>query len=173
MIHLETKLGTKTVNFTEKMVRQLNLQMEPGEYCSDGTEHYTGKLFPLDLLLSGEQKMFSSYFKTTTTVGNLVSKLYELVETLSLMEEDEILSANITISDTENCIEDILWDRNLELDEDYEKLKEHLQTIEPRILYDYFFQSENEALSVSYFEGLDAAKLKYWRENLEPQTKID
>lgn len=103
------------------------------------------------------------------TAGELTKKLYEIIGELSLLNEDEILSAELNVVDTESCISDIASDRECRVDDEYNNLVKKLREIPPHLLHDYFTYAKQYAETDGYWDNYSEGKSEYWYDILEPR----
>ena len=102
------------------------------------------------------------------TAGEMIKTLEEFIGKLSLLCEDEIVSCDIEISTTDNCISDILYDRGL-CDEECSELEDGLKTIPPHILHNYLPYGRDYAESDGYWDDFQEGKRSYFLDEIKPR----
>lgn len=112
--------------------------------------------------------METIYYERIITVGELTKRLYEMIGQLSVLSEDEIVTSEIKIRDTESCINDIVYDRDSRTEEAEEELIKKLNTVPPHIIHNYFISSKDNAETDGYWENMYEAKSEYWYDKIVP-----
>lgn len=112
--------------------------------------------------------METIYYERIITVGELTKRLYEMIGQLSVLGEDEIVTSEIKIKDTEACINDIVYDRDSRTEEKQEELIKKLNTVPPHIIHNYFIFSRDNAETDGYWENMYEAKSEYWYDKIVP-----
>lgn len=116
------------------------------------------------------------YFRGTTTVGELIAHMENFIGKLTQMEENDVISSDVRITTTDSCISDIAenhWEYELSehFDEFYDA-KAALGNIDPKILHEYAFDTEDWARDTDYFwERLYDYQRDYFRDNISEEVK--
>jgi len=111
------------------------------------------------------------YYRKIIPVNELINYLQEKIGELQALGEDEIVSADIEVITTENVITDIIYDR--EYREEYENLRECLNTIPPHVLLEYVHYPKEDAKTDGYWDNFQEIKNDIWSDNILPLIEKD